>query len=290
MFPPKPGDPEGQLRASSHRPVHASSWTRPAQDSMDEVKPGEENRVFYRLSVPQKVIVMLGGPTMNLLIAVVLLGGILTLYGIPTATPLISHGRAPASRRPPRRWRSRSPTASPATPRPRRRWPACRRATGSSPSTGRRSRRWDQVTAADPPVGRTRPMTIVVDRGGSQVTLRGADRRPEPGRLRRQRQGQGRRQRQRHDRAGGVPRRRRPPASWSRARSCRCPAFVWNAFTADRRRRRQRAAEDGRRRAGGLRVGRARPQRPRSRWSASAASAARSPAPTSAPTGPWRRS
>ena len=54
---------------------------------MDEVQPGEENRVFYRLSVPKKVIVMLGGPTMNLLIAVVLFGGILTLYGIPTTTP-----------------------------------------------------------------------------------------------------------------------------------------------------------------------------------------------------------
>jgi len=33
---------------------------------------------------------MMGGPTMNLLIAVFLLGGILTLYGVPTATPLIS--------------------------------------------------------------------------------------------------------------------------------------------------------------------------------------------------------
>ncbi|MET0881345.1 MAG: site-2 protease family protein, partial [Acidimicrobiales bacterium] len=89
MFPPKPGDPEGQLRASSTGRF-SQLMDQARQDSMDEVQPGEENRVFYRLSVPQKVIVMMGGPTMNLFIAVVLFGGILTLYGIPTATPLVS--------------------------------------------------------------------------------------------------------------------------------------------------------------------------------------------------------
>ena len=36
------------------------------QQSMDEIEPGDENRVFYKLSVPKKVTVMLGGPLMNL--------------------------------------------------------------------------------------------------------------------------------------------------------------------------------------------------------------------------------
>src|SRR5690348_4776256 len=89
MFPPKPGDPENQLRASSTgRFTQLMDQAR--QDSMDEVVPGDEHRVFYKLSVPKKVVIMMGGPVMNLLIAFVLLGGILTLYGIPTATPLIS--------------------------------------------------------------------------------------------------------------------------------------------------------------------------------------------------------
>ena len=57
--------------------------------SAEEIRPGEDHRAFYRLSTPKKVVVMLGGPTMNLLIAVVLIGivfvGIGT-GGAPTTT------------------------------------------------------------------------------------------------------------------------------------------------------------------------------------------------------------
>ncbi|WP_307793789.1 M50 family metallopeptidase [Actinotalea soli] len=51
--------------------------------SAEEIHPGEEHRAFYRLSTPKKVVVMLGGPLMNLLIAVVLLGAVLMGYGLP---------------------------------------------------------------------------------------------------------------------------------------------------------------------------------------------------------------
>ena len=51
--------------------------------SAEEVLPGEEHRAFYRLSTPKKVVVMLGGPVMNLLIAVVLLTVILAGFGVP---------------------------------------------------------------------------------------------------------------------------------------------------------------------------------------------------------------
>ena len=50
-------------------------------------EPGDHARAFYRLSVPKKVVVMMGGPLMNLVIAVVLLTGLVTLYGAPTAQP-----------------------------------------------------------------------------------------------------------------------------------------------------------------------------------------------------------
>ena len=80
MFPPRPGDAEGTIRVSS-----TGRFTQLADEarqlSLEEIKPGDENRVFYKLSVPKKVIVMMGGPVMNLLIAVVLLGGIVTIYG-----------------------------------------------------------------------------------------------------------------------------------------------------------------------------------------------------------------
>ena len=40
--------------------------------SSDQIKPGDEDRVFYKLPVWKRIIIMLGGPTMNLLIAIVL--------------------------------------------------------------------------------------------------------------------------------------------------------------------------------------------------------------------------
>jgi membrane-associated protease RseP (regulator of RpoE activity) len=84
MFPPRPGDKPGTLRVSS-----TGRFSQLADEarklSLEEVKPGDEDRVFYKLSVPKKVVVMLGGPTMNLVIAVVLLTGIFTLYGVATA-------------------------------------------------------------------------------------------------------------------------------------------------------------------------------------------------------------
>ena len=80
MFPPRPGDKPGTLRVSSTgRFSQLADEAR--QLSLEEIKPGDEKRVFYLLSVPKKVVVMMGGPTMNLLIAVVLLTGLVTLYG-----------------------------------------------------------------------------------------------------------------------------------------------------------------------------------------------------------------
>ncbi|MDQ4097892.1 MAG: site-2 protease family protein [Actinomycetota bacterium] len=82
MFPPRPGDVPGTVRVSSTgRFSQLADEAR--QLSLEEIRPGDENRVFYKLSVPKKVVVMMGGPLMNLLIAVVLLGGLVTLYGIP---------------------------------------------------------------------------------------------------------------------------------------------------------------------------------------------------------------
>ena len=168
MFPPKPGDPENQLRASSTgRFTQLMDQAR--QDSMDEVSPSDEHRVFYKLSVPKKVVIMMGGPVMNLLIAFVLLGGILTLYGIPTATPLITSVATCV------------PSAAPTIDKPQ---PDCAAGDPASPATlaglqkgdrivsvnGTPVTLWDQVTPLiRQSAGQT--MTLVVDRNGSQVTL-----------------------------------------------------------------------------------------------------------------------
>ncbi|HEX2705778.1 MAG TPA: M50 family metallopeptidase [Candidatus Lustribacter sp.] len=84
MFPPAQGADPGLLRSSSTGRF-SQLMDQARQDSLEQVEPGDEDRVFYRLSVPRKVVVMLGGPLMNLLIAAVLITGIITLYGVPVA-------------------------------------------------------------------------------------------------------------------------------------------------------------------------------------------------------------
>lgn len=85
MFPPRPTDAPGTLRGSSTG--RFSQLVDEAREaSQDELQPGDENRVFYKLPWWQKVIVMLGGPTMNLILAAAVMTGIVTLYGLPTVT------------------------------------------------------------------------------------------------------------------------------------------------------------------------------------------------------------
>lgn len=86
MYPPRPGDAEGTVRVSSTgRFSQLMDEARSA--SLQELQPGDDNRVFYKLTVPRKLAVMLGGPTMNLLIAVVLMTFVLTAHGFQVAQP-----------------------------------------------------------------------------------------------------------------------------------------------------------------------------------------------------------
>lgn len=89
MFPPKPGADPSVLRESSTGRF-SQLMDQARTESNEQVKPGDEERVFYKLSTPKKLAVMLGGPTMNLLIAFVLLGGIFTMYGIGQLTGRVS--------------------------------------------------------------------------------------------------------------------------------------------------------------------------------------------------------
>lgn len=86
MFPPAPG-----------RPVGADSTGRfgllidqARSDAQREIGPRDANRLFYQRSVPQRLVIMLGGPVMNLLLAVVLLVGLLVAYGAPTTTTTVA--------------------------------------------------------------------------------------------------------------------------------------------------------------------------------------------------------
>ena len=89
MFPPH-RNREGEL-------VLAASSTGPFQSmvedarrtSVEEIRAGEEHRAFYQLSVPKKLVVMLGGPTMNLFLAALLYTVALVVLGVPTLTTTV---------------------------------------------------------------------------------------------------------------------------------------------------------------------------------------------------------
>lgn len=72
--------------------------------SADEILPGEDHRAFYRLSAPKKLVVMLGGPVMNLIIACVLLtitqvgfGSLVPSTALLNVAPCLIPATAPAS-------------------------------------------------------------------------------------------------------------------------------------------------------------------------------------------------
>lgn len=54
------------------------------------LEPGDEDRMFYKLPWWKKVIVMAGGPTVNLLIAFFLFGGLFYFHGVPEATTTVA--------------------------------------------------------------------------------------------------------------------------------------------------------------------------------------------------------
>lgn len=88
MYPPAPGADPNQLRASSTGRF-STLIDDARQQSMEEVGPDDADRVFYKLPVHRRVLVMLGGPTMNLLLGVIMLTLVVSVIGIQQTTNTI---------------------------------------------------------------------------------------------------------------------------------------------------------------------------------------------------------
>jgi membrane-associated protease RseP (regulator of RpoE activity) len=88
LAPPKDA-PAGTARAATTGRF-ATLVDDARRQSLEEVAPGDEQRVFYRLPVRKRVVIMLGGPTMNLLLAFVLFAGVLVGIGLPTPTTTVT--------------------------------------------------------------------------------------------------------------------------------------------------------------------------------------------------------
>jgi membrane-associated protease RseP (regulator of RpoE activity) len=85
MYPPAKGADPTMLRASSTGRF-STLVDEARQQSLEEVRPEDADRVFYKLPVHRRIIVMLGGPTMNLVLAFALFTVVLSVLGTPTIT------------------------------------------------------------------------------------------------------------------------------------------------------------------------------------------------------------
>lgn len=162
MFPPAhPGEQARTATTGVFETLVQDARTASAETLVDV----DEDRVFYTLPVYKRIIIMLGGPVMNLLIAVVLYAVLLCGFGIAQASTTIgsiSECVLPAS--------SERQDCAPGDPE------APGSAAGLQPGdrivsmNGETITRWDQATA----LIRQSPgtdLSIVVERDGAEQTL-----------------------------------------------------------------------------------------------------------------------
>jgi membrane-associated protease RseP (regulator of RpoE activity) len=85
MLPPAKGDTRAR---TGNTGLFAQLVSDARAAEYEHVNPGDEDRLFYRLAWWKKVVVMSGGPLVNLVIAFTLFAGIFGLYGVvePTTT------------------------------------------------------------------------------------------------------------------------------------------------------------------------------------------------------------
>ena len=91
MYPPHEGEPPGTIREDStgllQQVTELSEEAKQYESSL--YGPEDAHRTFVALSVPKKLVVMLGGPLMNLLISVVLMVVLVSGIGLPAVTPTV---------------------------------------------------------------------------------------------------------------------------------------------------------------------------------------------------------
>jgi membrane-associated protease RseP (regulator of RpoE activity) len=164
MVPPRP---DGKKSRWPRRMASAVEDFR--RVSRAEVDPQDENRQFYRLTPGKKMIVMLGGPTMNLIIFIVLFTILLLTLGKPhshqtTQVATIEKCVVPAN----------SPYATsdtcPADARPTPAYGRLQPGDKVLSVDGTPVTTWDELVAmVEPAAGRQ--LTIVVDRDGRNVPV-----------------------------------------------------------------------------------------------------------------------
>ena len=133
--------------------------------SADTILPGHENRVFYKLAIWKRIIIMLGGPVMNLVIATVLF--IIIICGLGATTLSATVSSVPACVLPATSTSTTCAASDPASPAAK---------AGFLPGDkiesidGTPIHSWTQVTSIIQK-STNEKLTIVVNRAGRDATL-----------------------------------------------------------------------------------------------------------------------
>jgi membrane-associated protease RseP (regulator of RpoE activity) len=164
MFPPSQGQAANQVRKANTGPFQ-SLIENARHAEYETIDPADTPRLFYQKPWWQKLIVMSGGPLVNVLIAFLLFAGVFTIYGVDTPTTTVSIVTdcvIPAS--------DAGRTCTPSDK------PSPAKQAGLQPGdkviafNGTRINAWSDLT----PLIRDntdKPATVVVERNGQQLTL-----------------------------------------------------------------------------------------------------------------------
>src|SRR5918992_2020074 len=91
MYPPSKNRP-GQVRAARTGIFQAMADNARAAE-WEAIRPSDDGRLFYQKKSWQKLIIMAGGPVMNLLLAFAILLGVSMTYGVYRAEMTIHRGQ-----------------------------------------------------------------------------------------------------------------------------------------------------------------------------------------------------
>ncbi|WP_313811587.1 site-2 protease family protein [Glutamicibacter sp.] len=94
MYPPRPHaeeDPQApKKKPNLFQRVFGQMVDDARSQANENIRPEDDGRMFYQLPIYKRIIIMLGGPFMNLITGFVLIGVVLTTFGVPTTTTTVS--------------------------------------------------------------------------------------------------------------------------------------------------------------------------------------------------------
>ncbi len=166
MLPPRPSDDPNKLRATNTG-LFQGLIDSAREAALEEIRPGDENRVFYRKPWWQKVIIMTGGPAMNFVLAFGLFAVVMMGIGVPVQTLTVASVSECVKTQ---QEASRNPECGPSDPKSPAALAGLQAGDRITSIAGKQVTTWEQATRAIRAHG-AGPVTIGIVRDGRPMTV-----------------------------------------------------------------------------------------------------------------------